>query len=315
MQQTSLEIFKQKYAFGDEQTPEDSFPRIAYALAKQEAEFPPSKEDRTPYKLYEGLTQHQSYWYEQFLKALENGAIPAGRIASNIGAEEAKPSTSLINCTVSRNIPDSIEGIATTLKEAMLTLAKGCGIGYCCSSLRPKGAYVNGVGAETSGALSFMEIFDTMCKTIASAGGRRGAEMLTMHCWHPDILDFIKVKQEDGKFRQFNLSVLITNEFMGAVKEDKDWHLYFPVHKKELVGVEFKAVTNFPFQSTDYVTNSDGSVKCKIYKTVKAKELFDLIATQSYDYAEPAFINIDLVNESNPLNSVETIVATNPCGR
>jgi len=176
MQQTSLEIFKQKYAFGEEQVPEDSFHRIAYALAKQESINYPEMFDKAT-KVHvpvDGLEPHQSYWYYQFLEALNNGAIPAGRISSNIGAEDSKPNTSLINCTVSRTPIDSVEGIATMLKEAMLTLAKGCGIGYCCSSLRPKGAFVNGVGAETSGSLSFMEIFDTMCKTIASAGGRRG---------------------------------------------------------------------------------------------------------------------------------------------
>lgn len=310
MQQTSLEIFKQKYAFGDEQTPEDSFHRIAFALAKQENPKGILKEPTGVNKV-EDLSRFQSYWYHQFLEALNNGAIPAGRIASNIGAEEAKPSTSLINCTVSRNIPDSIDGIATTLKEAMLTLAKGCGIGYCCSSLRPKGAYVNGVGAETSGALSFMEIFDTMCKTIASAGGRRGAEMLTMHCWHPDIYEFVTKKHEVGKFRQFNMSVLVTDEFMEAVKNDWEWDLYFPIHKKEELADWAYNCKNFPFKSDDYVYE-DGGVIVKIYKTIRARELWDLIMQSTFEYAEPAILAIDHINDSNPLNCVEEIVATNP---
>jgi len=318
MQQTSLEIFKQKYAFGDEQVPEDSFHRIAYALAKQEALVGEVPRKPFPDKQLEGLSDFQTYWHYQFLEALNNGAIPAGRIASNIGAKGSKPNTSLINCTVSRNIPDSVEGIAQTLKEAMLTLAKGCGIGYCCSSLRPKGAYVNGVGAETSGSLSFMEIFDTMCKTIASAGGRRGAQMLTMHCWHPNIYEFVTKKHEVGKFRQFNLSVLVTDGFMEAVRNDRDWDLYFPIHTKEFFNKDtlFNVVydNKFPFKSADYRVATDGSIICKVYKTIKARELWDLIMKSTYDYAEPAIIAIDLYNKANPLNCAETIVATNPCG-
>lgn len=314
MQQTSLEIFKQKYAFGEEQVPEDSFHRIAYALAKQENPKGSLKEPIGVNKV-EDLSRFQSYWYHKFLEALNNGAIPAGRISSNIGAEEAKPNTSLINCTVSRNIPDSVEGIAQTLKEAMLTLAKGCGIGFCASSLRPKGAFVNGVGAETSGSLSFLEIWDTMCKTIASAGGRRGAMMLTMHCWHPDIYEFVTKKHEVGKFRQFNLSVLVTDEFMEAVRNDREWKLYFPLHKREEHTWHNSVnVSNFPFKSDDYLVVQD-SVVCKVYKTVKARELWDLIMKSTYEYAEPAIIAIDLYNKANPLNCAETIVATNPCGK
>lgn len=315
LQQTSLEIFKQKYAFGEEQVPEDSFHRIAYALAKLESiEGTRHLEGKEVFLSVEGLSLHQTYWYYQFLEALNNGAIPAGRIASNIGAEEAKPNTSLINCTVSRNIPDSIEGIAQTLKEAMLTLAKGCGIGFCASSLRPKGAFVNGVGAETSGSLSFLEIWDTMCKTIASAGGRRGAMMLTMHCWHPDIYEFVTKKHEVGKFRQFNLSVLVTDDFMEAVRNDDEWKLYFPLHTKELKTNKSTWVANFPFKSNDYITRENGDILCQVYKTVKARELWDLIMKSTYNYAEPAIIAIGLYNKANPLNCAETIVATNPCG-
>lgn len=174
-QQTSIDIFQKKYAFGEEKVPEDSFHRIAYALAKQEPlNSERSKNFKDSILSVKGLSNNQSAWYWDFITALDNGAIPAGRISSNIGAEEAKANTSLINCTVSSNIDDSIEGISTSLKQAILTLSKGCGIGYCASSIRPKDAFVNGVGATTSGSLSFMEIFDTMCKTIASAGGRRG---------------------------------------------------------------------------------------------------------------------------------------------
>ena len=315
MQPTSLEVFKTKYAFGTEEVPEDSFHRIAYALAKQE-----SLEGTAPYDVVYvgGLSPHQGYRYREFLTALQNGAIPAGRIASNIGAEASKPNTSLINCTVSKNLPDSIEGIATTLKEAMLTLAKGCGIGYCCSSLRPKDAFVNGVGATTSGSLSFIEIFDTMCSTIASAGGRRGAQMVTMHIWHPDIFEFIKKKREVGKFTQFNMSVLITKEFMWAKEKDLSWDLYFPLHKKEANDkIDTRWISNFPFQSDDYrKANSEPTfeevVQCEIYQTVRARDLWDLIMESTYNHAEPGVLFIDEINEGNPLNCVETIVATNP---
>lgn len=314
MQPTSLEVFKTKYAFGTEEVPEDSFHRIAYALAKQEAVYNGEIVLNSSPLLIEGLSLHQSYWYHEFLTALQNGAIPAGRITSNIGAEASKPNTSLINCTVSRNVHDSIEGIATTIKEAMLTLAKGCGIGYCCSSLRPKDAFVNGVGAATSGSLSFMEIFDTMCSTIASAGGRRGAQMLTMHIWHPDIFEFIKKKREVGKFTQFNMSVLVTKEFMEAKEKDLSWDLYFPLHKKEDTQLSnLTAIRDFPFNSEDYTYTENGSVACKIYQTVRARDLWDLIMESTYEYAEPGVLFIDEINEGNPLNGVETIVSTNPC--
>jgi len=172
-------------------------------------------------------------WHEKFLWALEHGAIPAGRITSNAGALEHKPATSTINCTVSGIIEDSMSGILDKVHEAGLTLKAGCGIGYEYSTLRPKGAFVAGAGAYTSGPLSFMDIYDRMCFTVSSAGGRRGAQMATFDISHPDVTDFIKAKREDGRLRQFNLSCLITKEFMEAVIADADWKLAFPVTEKE----------------------------------------------------------------------------------
>jgi len=309
LQPASLDTFQTKYQLKKQDgTPVDkdldgTFERVANALANAE----PIESDRF-------------MWKKSFKWALENGAIPAGRILSNAGAEELKPNTSLINCTVSANIPDNIEGIGQMVKESMQTLAKGCGIGYCASTLRPKGAFVGGVGATTSGSLSFMNIFDASCFTISSAGGRRGAQMMTMHVWHPDILDFIKAKREDGRFRQFNLSVLLTDEFMEAVEADEDWDLYFPVHSKEYaslkdVGNTCLWVSDFPFESSDYIYFQNTlMVACKVYQTLKARELWDIIMRSTYEYSEPGVLLIDRYNQANPLNSVEHIVASNPCG-
>ena len=167
--------------------------------------------------------EKQDYWYERFLWALRRGAIPAGRITSNAGANEHKPKTSTINCTVSGTIEDSMYDILDKVHEAGLTLKAGCGIGYEFSTLRPRGAYVSGAGAYTSGPLSFMDIYDKMCFTVSSAGGRRGAQMGTFDVSHPDVKEFIRAKREDGRLRQFNLSLLVTDDFMQAVEDDADW--------------------------------------------------------------------------------------------
>jgi ribonucleoside-diphosphate reductase alpha chain len=167
-------------------------------------------------------------WNEKFLWALRKGAIPAGRITSNAGAWEHKPATSTINCTVSGVIRDSMDDILGKVHEAGLTLKAGCGIGYEFSTLRPRGAYVSGAGAYTSGPLSFMDIYDKMCFTVSSAGGRRGAQMGTFDVGHPDVMEFIRAKRESGRLRQFNLSLLITDEFMAAVRDNADWKLSGP---------------------------------------------------------------------------------------
>ena len=262
----------------------------------------------------------REHWYERFLWALRRGAIPAGRITSNAGALEHKPATSTINCTVSGSIRDSMDDILAKVHEAGLTLKAGCGIGYEFSTLRPRGAYVSGAGAYTSGPLSFMDIYDKMCFTVSSAGGRRGAQMATFDIGHPDVLEYIRAKREDGRLRQFNLSLLITEEFMEAVKRDGEWPLAFPV-----TGAEAQADGLDVYRSRDiiwrewpihdgYIVNEAGLVACKVYKTLKARRVWDLIMSSTYDYAEPGFILIDQYNEMNNNWFCENIRATNPCG-
>lgn len=257
----------------------------------------------------------QEYWHNRFVWALAHGAIPAGRIMSNAGAEAYKPATSTINCTVSGTVPDSMDGILSMVKEAGLTLKAGCGIGYEFSTLRPKGAYVTGAGAYTSGPLSFMDIYDKMCFTVSSAGGRRGAQMGTFDISHPDVIDFIKAKREDGRLRQFNLSCLITKDFMEAVKEDGDWQLVFPANQSEIDDPENTIVwRHFPHFKSSAVRNDKSEVACKVYRTIKAKRLWDVIMASTYDYAEPGFILIDEVNDKNNNWFCEDVRATNPCG-
>ena len=222
MQAASLDIWDSKYRLKDAKgTPIDNdihetYKRVAKALSEVESN-----------------KALQKKWYGEFLWALENGAIPAGRITSNAGAKEHKPATSTINCTVSDTIHDSMDNILSKVQEAGLTLKAGCGIGYEFSTLRPRNAFVNGAGSYTSGPLSFMEIYDKMCFTVSSAGGRRGAQMATFDISHPDVPEYIRAKREDGRLRQFNLSLLITDEFIKAVKDDADWPLVFPLGDKE----------------------------------------------------------------------------------
>ncbi|HSD16280.1 MAG TPA: adenosylcobalamin-dependent ribonucleoside-diphosphate reductase, partial [Thermomonas sp.] len=225
---------------------------------------------------------------------------------------------STINCTVSGTITDSMDGILDKVHEAGLTLKAGCGIGYEFSTLRPRGAYVSGAGAYTSGPLSFMDIYDKMCFTVSSAGGRRGAQMGTFDVSHPDVKEFIGAKREDGRLRQFNLSLLITDEFMAAVENDKDWPLVFPVNLKEKDEFDLADPTQVVWRDwphTDiYVTREDGLVACKIYGHIRARQLWNRIMASTYDFAEPGFILIDRVNEMNNNWWCENIRATNPCG-
>ena len=259
-------------------------------------------------------------WFESFLWALGHGAVPAGRIVSNAGAQEHKPATSTINCTVSGTVRDSMNGILEMAHEAGLTLKAGCGIGYEFSTLRPRGAYVAGAGAYTSGPLSFMDIYDKVCFTVSSAGGRRGAQMGTFDVGHPDVREFITAKREDGRLRQFNLSLMITDEFMQAVQAEGEWVLAFPLDRLEAEEDEVdlndgETVVWRDWPVTDgYITDREGRVACKVYGTLPARELFDLIMQSTYDFAEPGFILIDRVNEMNNNWYVENIRATNPCG-
>jgi ribonucleoside-diphosphate reductase alpha chain len=303
LQAASHDIWDKKYRLKDknggivDETVIDTYRRIARALADVET---------TPEK--------QEQWFGRFVWALENGAIPAGRITSNAGALEHKPATSTINCTVSGTVPDSMDGILSSVHEAGLTLKAGCGIGYEFSTLRPRGAFVSGAGAYTSGPLSFMDIFDAMCFTVSSAGGRRGAQMGTFDISHPDVVDFIRAKREDGRLRQFNLSCLITDEFMQAVKNDENWDLAFPANEQEYDNPDNLIVWREWPSTTGYIGNEVGQVACKVYKTMPARRLWNLIMASTYDYAEPGFILIDRINEMNNNWFCENIRATNPCG-
>ena len=308
-QDASMDIWDKKYRLKDKRnTPvdeslQDTYTRVAKAIASVET-----------------TKKNLKIWFEKFQWALENGAIPAGRIISNAGAEEHKPATSTINCTVSGTIPDSMKGILEKNVEAGLTLKAGCGIGYEFSTLRPKGAYVSGAGAHTSGPLSFMDIFDKMCFTVSSAGGRRGAQMATFDVSHPDVLEFIRAKREDGRLRQFNLSLLITNEFIDAVRNEEDWALSFPMTQKDLEScdVDLNNVEQVIWREVPnpegYINNEEGLSACRIYKTIPARRLWDVIMSSTYDFAEPGFILIDQVNEMNNNWFCEQIRATNPCG-
>lgn len=322
-QPISKEIWASKYQLKDkdgnpvEGDIMDTFNRVANKLSEDE--------------------NNKEYWKNEFLNLMINGKfIAAGRIISNAGAEKYKNNTSLINCTVMNQIPDSMEGIMQIVKESARTLQRGSGVGYDFSTIRPKGALVRGVGSGTSGPLSFMEIYDKMCFTIQSAGGRRGAQMGLMDCQHPDIMDYIKAKREDGKLRQFNLSVLITKKFMNAVINNELWELWFWERKsnlntdtieKNLIKLIKKG--DIPFNHPEYhyfkydkehieveYNNIDPSeifVK-KVYERIPAQKIWNLIMKSTYDYAEPGFILIDEVNHKNNLWWLETIRATNPCG-
>ncbi|WP_114240577.1 LAGLIDADG family homing endonuclease [Dyella sp. C9] len=306
LQPASYDIWDKKYRLKTKSgepvdgSVDETYQRVARALSEVEA---------TP--------ELREHWHERFLWALRRGAIPAGRITSNAGALAHKPATSTINCTVSGTIHDSMDDILEKVHEAGLTLKAGCGIGYEFSTLRPRGAYVSGAGAYTSGPLSFMDIYDKMCFTVSSAGGRRGAQMGTFDVSHPDVKEFIRAKRENGRLRQFNLSLLVTDGFMQAVEHDQDWPLVFPVHVKEQHEIDLDDATKVVWREwpthENYVEREDGLVACKIYGHIRARHLWDMIMVSTYDFAEPGFILIDKVNEMNNNWWCEHIRATNPC--
>lgn len=307
LQNISFETWQDKYQVKDEKqnpvdlTIDDMYKRVAWKLTEHE--------------------QNRNFWYEQFLQVLRDGATGAGRIMSNAGAEEHKPAVSLINCTVSQTVKDSMYSILESNLKAGLTLKAGCGIGYEWSTLRPKNAFVSGAGAFTSGPLSFMDIFDATTFTVSSAGGRRGAQMGTMAVWHPDIIDFITAKRTNGKLRKFNLSLLIDDDFMYAVKNDLDWQLVFPLSKKEQDtfnhnNVVYKSIywKKSYCDEMGYILNDKEEILCKVYNTLKARELWDIIMKSTYDFAEPGFLLISKINKYNNNYFCEVITATNPCG-
>ncbi|PVA07133.1 adenosylcobalamin-dependent ribonucleoside-diphosphate reductase [Thalassorhabdomicrobium marinisediminis] len=259
------QIWDMKYRLKDAEgapidaTVEDTWSRVAKSLASVEKD--------------------PAAWEPKFYAALEDFKyLPAGRITAGAGTDR---SVTLFNCFVMGTIPDTMSGIFENLREAALTMQQGGGIGYDFSTIRPRGALVKGVAADASGPLSFMDVWDAMCRTIMSAGSRRGAMMATMRCDHPDVEDFITAKSDPARLRMFNMSVLVTDPFMEAVKADKAWDLVW-----------------------------EGAT----IKTVKARDLWNSIMQSTYDQAEPGVIFIDRINEMNNLNYVETIAATNPCG-
>ena len=259
------QIWDMKYRFKEadgtpvDRSVEDSWRRIARALASVEAD--------------------PAHWEQKFYDALDDFKyLPAGRITAGAGTGRK---VTLFNCFVMGTVPDSMGGIFDMLKEAALTMQQGGGIGYDFSTIRPRGADVKGVAADASGPLSFMDVWDAMCRTIMSAGSRRGAMMATMRCDHPDIESFIEAKSDPARLRMFNLSVLVTDAFMEAVKAGGSWDLQF-----------------------------DG----KVYHTVEARDLWNKIMRSTYDFAEPGVIFIDRINAANNLSYCETIAATNPCG-
>jgi ribonucleoside-diphosphate reductase alpha chain len=267
MSEFSRQIWDMKYRFKAadgtplDRTVADSWARVAASLSLAE------------------VPERRIAVAQSFATALKDYKfLPAGRILAGAGTAR---SVTLFNCFVMGTIPDSMDGIFSALREAALTLQQGGGIGYDFSTLRPKGAPVAGVGADASGPVSFMEVWDAMCRTIMSAGSRRGAMMATLACDHPDIGDFIDAKRTPGRLSNFNLSVLISDAFMQAVADDADWTLQF---------------------------------QGKHYRILKARALWDRIMRSTYDYAEPGVIFIDRINEQNNLSYCETICATNPCG-
>ena len=262
-------IWRRKYRFSGsasapaDQTLEDTFRRVARAAASVE----------------KGGKRQQQKWATAFYDAMADfGFQPAGRILAGAGTDR---NVTLFNCFVLGEIADDLTSIFDSVKEAALTMQAGGGIGHDFSTLRPRGAPVKSIGADASGPVSFMDVWDAMCRTIMSAGQRRGAMMATLRCDHPDIEAFIAAKADPQRLRNFNLSVLVTDAFMDAVRRNASWDLVF-----------------------------DG----KVYKTVDARALWDRIMRATYDYAEPGVIFIDRVNAANNLSYCETISATNPCG-
>jgi len=370
-QNISFEIWNQKYRLYDQvldqekgeyvnvpldKTPFHTIIRVAYTLALSYLyslkNSPMEGKEKAP-KLSEVFARF-------FAVMALNYGFGAGRIMANAGALKYKRSTTLINCTVMKQIPDSIEGIMEVAKEAALTLKSGAGVGYDFSSIRPVGSLVRGAGAGTSGLLSFMEIFDRVCSVIMSAGGRRGAQMAVIDYRHPEVVDVFQAKRKDGTLRYFNISVGIDGEFFEAIKNNETIEQWFwepdeNLEIKELINEKDEVVLNngevakivrknfspYNFDSYKYfVFYKDHSeyedrkkdknfkeftevFRKRVFRTIKAKELYDTIMQSTYDYAEPGVLFLDKINEGNPLNNedrrssglyTENIRATNPCG-
>ncbi len=280
-------IWDSKYRFRErdevrDATVEDSWRRIAGALASVE-------------------TRDHTHWERRFYSILEDFRfLPGGRIQAGAGTGHR---VTLFNCFVMGLIGDSMDGIFDALKEGALTMQQGGGVGYDFSTLRPRGTPALGVGVVASGPLSFMEIWDSMCATILSTGARRGAMMATLRCDHPDILEFVRAKCDRARLRRFNLSVLVSDDFMRAVRDDAEWPLVFPAGD----GAAGETVEQ-------YWSGTDRPVACRVHGRLRARALWDEIMRSTWEYAEPGVIFIDRVNERNNLWYCERISATNPCG-
>jgi len=264
---------------------EDSWRRVARALASVEP-------------------ADRAGWEQRFYSVLEDFKfLPGGRIQAGAGTGHK---VTLFNCFVMGTIEDSLDAIFDALKEGALTMQQGGGVGYDFSTLRPSGTPAVSVGVTASGPVSFMHIWDAMCATILSTGARRGAMMATLRCDHPDIEEFIRIKHDPARLRHFNLSVLVSDAFMQAVHDDADWALVFPLGARELSAAE---------KTVERVwSGSAQPVRCRVHRTVRARQLWDQITQATYDYAEPGVIFIDRVNQLNNLWYLEQISATNPCG-
>ena len=297
-----------------DKTPEDTCDRVAKALADVEL-------------------KDQDKWCKQIRSILGTKFAGGGRIMANAGASKYKKEVSLINCVVASQIADSMEAIMDVAKEAALVLKAGCGIGYDFSTLRPKGTRVFGAGAGTSGVISFMKVFDVICSTILSGGGRRGSQLGALDVQHPDIEEFITAKRQDGVLRYFNVSVLITDAFMHAVEKKESWKLWFWEKTRDNRIVDEKDIkvinkSDIPYRhpeyeyfrfAEDHVEVKYGNCKStdlfvkRVYKTLNANDLFEKMTRSTYTFNDPGFLLIDRVNQENNLWFRETIRTTNPC--
>ena len=285
----SRHIWDSKYRFRDgdvvhDETIDDTWRRIARTLAGVEKD-------------------NWSQWEQRFYEALRDFRfLPGGRIQAGAGTGRR---VTLFNCFVMGTIEDSMDGIFDGLKEGALTMQQGGGVGYDFSTLRPQGAQAKSVGTVASGPVSFMQIWDAMCATLLSTGARRGAMMATLRCDHPDIEAFIDAKRDSRVLRHFNLSVLVTDAFMDAVRRDDDWALVFPAEDGAAAGVE---TVMRPW------SGQSAPLRCRVYRRVRARALWDRLMRATYEYAEPGVLFIDRINQSNNLRYREHISSSNPCG-
>lgn len=297
----SLDIWRNKYAAPGEETPEDTWKRVATALAN--ADTSPTADKAALARTFENGIAH-------------NGLRPGGRIfAAADNPERTKATT--INCTVSRAIEDSIEGIGMALSEALTTLSTGAGIGYNYSTLRPKGAPVNGIGGESGGVIDWIKIFEMQARSVVSGGGRRAAQLGALHCAHPDVFAFVDLKADRKVLSHHNISIGITDAFMEAVKADGEHKLIFPVHVNDTLpeGTEtVYAEWPKPGPDSDYTLDAQGHYLCRVWETIRARDLWDHIMTYAHSESDPGVLFLDRINERNPLRHCEKIWTTNPCG-